>query len=209
MTGQRVRVKFCGMTRREDALAAANLGVDAIGLVLTRKSKRFAGLDNAREIRRALPPFVAAVTLFMDDAPAFVAEVIAAVRPDLLQFHGSEEAADCVRYGIPYLKAVAMGGGGDWRGVVAAHPHAAAFLFDGNAAGEQGGSGRRFDWSQVPADLARPIIVAGGLTAENVGDAIRAARPFAVDVSGGIESAPGVKDAEKMRRFVAAVRSSE
>jgi phosphoribosylanthranilate isomerase len=243
MTIERIRVKFCGMTRREDALAAAALGVDAIGIVLTRRSRRFAGVDNARAIRRALPPFVVAVALFMDDEPAVVAEAIATVRPDLLQFHGSEEATDCVRYGLPYLKAVAMGRspsapevmdgregpmgrspsapevmdgregpigeGSDWRSVVAAHPQAAGFLFDGNAAGEQGGGGRRFDWSQLPADLARPVIVAGGLTPENVGEAIRTARPYAVDVSGGIESAPGVKDAEKMRRFVAAVRSTE
>ncbi|HSE11233.1 MAG TPA: phosphoribosylanthranilate isomerase [Rudaea sp.] len=223
---ERVRVKFCGMTRSEDALAAARLGVDAIGLVLTRRSKRFAGVENARDIRRALPPFVAAVTLFMDDAPAFIAEVIATVRPDFLQFHGSEEAPDCVRYGLPYLKAVPMGrspgaakamdgrerpmgDGGDWRAVVAAHPQAAGFLFDGNAAGEQGGSGRRFDWSQLPARLSTPVILAGGLTPENVGEAIRAARPYAVDVSSGIESAPGAKDVEKMRRFVAAVRSGK
>lgn len=209
MTIGRVRVKFCGMTRREDALAAARLGVDAIGLVLTRKSRRFAGVENARDVRRALPPFVAAVTLFMDDAPAFIAEVIATVRPDFLQFHGSEEAPDCVRYGLPYLKAVPMGGGSEWRAVVAAHPQAAGFLFDSHAVGEQGGSGTRFDWSKLPVDLATPIIVAGGLTAENVGDAVRAAHPYAVDVSSGIESAPGVKDAEKMRRFIAAVRSSE
>lgn len=209
MTTARIRVKFCGMTRTEDALAGAELGVDAIGIVLTRRSRRFAGIENARSIRRALPPFIAAVTLFMDDEPAFIAEAIATVRPDLLQFHGSEEAPDCVRYGLPYLKAVPMGQGGDWRSVVAAHPQAAGFLFDGNAAGEQGGSGRRFDWSQLPAGLAAPVIVAGGLTPENVGEAIRTARPYAVDVSGGIESVPGVKDAEKMRRFIAAVRSSE
>jgi len=209
VTIERVRVKFCGFTRRDDALAASALGVDAIGLVLTTRSKRFAGIANARDIRRALPPFVAVVTLFMDDEPAFIAEVIATVRPDLLQFHGSEEAPDCVRYGVPYLKAVAMGGGGgvDGRAVVAAHPRAAGFLFDGNAAGEQGGSGKRFDWSQLPAGLSSPVILAGGLTPENVGDAIRAAQPYAVDVSSGIESAPGVKDLERMRRFVAAVRS--
>ena len=211
MTIERVRVKFCGFTRREDALAASALGVDAIGLVLTPRSKRFAGIANARDIRRALPPFVAVVTLFMDNEPGFIAEAIATVRPDLLQFHGSEEAPDCVRYGLPYLKAVAMGSAGqvDGRAVVAAHPQAAGFLFDGNAAGEQGGSGQRFDWARLPASPSAPVILAGGLTAENVGEAIRAAHPYAVDVSSGIESAPGVKDVEKMRRFVAAVRSFE
>ena len=233
MTIERVRVKFCGFTRREDALAACALGVDAIGLVLTRRSKRFAGIGSARDIRRALPPFVTVVTLFMDDEPGFIAEAIATVRPDLLQFHGSEEAPDCVRYGLPYLKAVpmgrspgapgrspsaakamdgqeqSMGKGGDWRAVVAAHPQAAGFLFDGNAAGEQGGSGKLFDWTQLPGSLSAPMILAGGLTPENVGDALAAARPYAVDVASGIESAPGVKDLEKMRRFVAAVRSSK
>lgn len=209
MTSERVRVKFCGFTRLEDALAAAALGVDAIGLVMTRKSKRFAGIANAREIRRALPPFVAAVTLFMDDEPGFVAEAVATIRPDLLQFHGSEPAPDCVRYGLPYLKAVAMGSEGHWRAVTAAHPQAAGFLFDGNAAGEQGGSGKRFDWAQLPASLSAPVILAGGLTPENVGEAIRAARPYAVDVASGIESSPGLKDAEKMRRFIASVRSNE
>ncbi|HZX91212.1 MAG TPA: phosphoribosylanthranilate isomerase [Rudaea sp.] len=211
MTSQRVRVKFCGFTRRDDALAACTLGVDAIGMVLTTRSKRFAGIANARDIRRALPPFVAVVTLFMDDEPALIAEAVATVRPDLLQFHGSEEAPDCVRYGLPYLKAVAMGGAGriDWRAVVAAHPQAAGFLFDGNAPGEQGGSGKRLDWAQLPAKLSAPVVLAGGLTPENVGDAIRLAHPYAVDVSSAIESAPGVKDVEKMRRFVAAVRSSE
>jgi len=206
---ERVRVKFCGFTRREDALAASALGVDAIGLVLARRSKRFAGIGNARDIRRALPPFVTVVTLFMDDEPGFIAEAIATVRPDLLQFHGSEEAPDCVRYGLPYLKAVPMGNGGDWRAVVTAHPQTAGFLFDGNVAGEQGGSGKPFDWAQLPGSLSAPMILAGGLTPENVGDAIRAARPYAVDVASGIESTPGVKDLEKMRRFVAAVRSTE
>jgi phosphoribosylanthranilate isomerase len=209
VTSERVRVKFCGFTRRDDALAACALGVDAIGMVLTTRSKRFAGIANARDIRRALPPFVSVVTLFMDDEPAFVAEAIATVRPDLLQFHGSEEAPDCVRYGLPYLKAVPMGAGGDWRTIVAAHSQAAGFLFDGNAPGEQGGSGNRFDWAQLPASLSAPVILAGGLTPENVGDAIRAAHPYAVDVSSGIEAAPGIKDADKMKRFVAAVSSSK
>jgi phosphoribosylanthranilate isomerase len=208
VTSERVRVKFCGFTRRDDALAACALGVDAIGMVLTTRSKRFAGIANARDIRRSLPPFVSVVTLFMDDEPALIAEAIATVRPDLLQFHGSEEAPDCVRYGLPYLKAVAMGEGGQWRSVVAAHPQACGFLFDGNAAGEQGGSGKRFDWTQLPASVSAPMILAGGLTPKNVGEAIRAAHPYAVDVSSGIESEPGVKDAEKMRRFVAAVRST-
>src|ERR1700751_411311 len=163
---KRTRIKFCGMTRVDDALAAVDLGVDAIGIVLTARSRRFAGLERAREIRRALPPFVTVVALFMDDEPAFVAEAVARVAPDLLQFHGSETAPDCVRYGRPYLKAVAMGGG-DWRATIAAHPQAAAFLLDGHGAGEQGGSGRTFDWTAAPPAGGKPIVLAGRLVPED------------------------------------------
>ena len=205
-TNWRTRIKFCGITRVEDAQAAVELGVDAIGLVLTRKSLRFVELERAREIRRTLPPFVAAVTLFMDDDPAWIAAAIDIVAPDLLQFHGNECVADCVHYGRRYLKAVPMHGITDVSSVIAMHPGAAGFLFDGHAAGEQGGRGQSFDWTRIPADLKRPLLLAGGLTCDNVGAAIRSVRPYAVDVSSGIESAPGVKDAEKMRRFVEEVR---
>ena len=205
---QRTRIKFCGMTRVEDALAAVELGVDAVGVVLTRASKRCVPIERAREIRRAMPPFVAAVTLFMDDDTAFVAEAVATVAPDLVQFHGGETAADCVRYGRPYLKAVAMGGG-DWRGVIAAHGQAAGFVLDGHAAGESGGSGKTFDWSAVPSAIGKPVVLAGGLTPDNVGAAVRAVGPWAVDVSSGIESAPGTKDRDRMRRFIAAVREAD
>jgi phosphoribosylanthranilate isomerase len=218
VTTARTRIKFCGITRNEDALAAANLGVDAIGLVLTRRSPRCVTIDQARAIRRALPPFLAVVTLFMDDEIGFIAEAVSAVAPDLLQFHGSETAADCVRYGRPYLKAVPMASAAsvrqgtpsadDWRAVIASHPGAAAFVLDGHAAGGQGGSGNRFDWS-IEVRAGKPLLLAGGLTEANVGEAIRAARPYAVDVSSGIEATLGVKDPEKMRRFVAAVRTCD
>ena len=210
MTTQRTRIKFCGVTRADDALAAAALGVDAIGFVLTRKSRRFAGIERARQMRRALPPFVTAVALFMDDDVSFVSEAVAAVAPDLLQFHGSEAAPDCVRYGRPYLKAVAMRGGlDDWQMLVQSHAQAAGFLFDGHAAGEQGGAGRPFDWSALPRDPGKPVVLACGLTPENVAAAIRAVRPWAVDVSSGIEAEAGVKDMDKMRRFIAAVRTAD
>jgi phosphoribosylanthranilate isomerase len=210
VTAQRTRIKFCGVTRAEDALAAAALGVDAVGFVLTRRSRRFAGIERAREMRRALPPFVTAVALFMDDDISFVSEAVAAVAPDLLQFHGSEAAPDCVRYGRPYMKAVAMRDGlGDWRRLVGSHAQATGFLFDGHAAGEQGGSGRSFDWSLLPRDAGKPVVLAGGLTPENVGAAIRAVRPWAVDVSSGIEAEPGLKDIDRMRRFIAAVRTAD
>ena len=198
------------MMRLEDALAAAALGVDAIGLVLTPRSKRCLAPERAREIRVALPPFVTVVTLFNDDEPAFVAAAIATVAPDLVQFHGGEKAADCVRYGRPYLKSIAMGGArANLDAIVAAHPQAAGFLLDSHAPGGQGGSGNTFDWTLIPKEFARPLVLAGGLTPENVGEAIRAVRPFAVDLASGIESAPGIKDADKMRRFVAAVREHD
>jgi phosphoribosylanthranilate isomerase len=205
---QRTRIKFCGLTSVADAQAAVALGVDAIGLVLTRKSARFAGIDVARDIRKSLPLFVCAVALFMDDEPAWISQALAQISPDLLQFHGSESAADCDRYARPYLKAIAMGGGPstDAAEIAAAYPRATGFLLDGHAAGHPGGTGEVFDWSQVPASIGRPIVLAGGLTCDNVGPAIRTARPYAVDVSSGIESSPGVKDAQKMRRFVEEVR---
>lgn len=196
----RVRIKFCGVTRVEDAAMACALGVDAIGLVLTRRSSRRVAPVLAREIRRALPPFVAAVALFMDDEPGFIADVVATVQPDLLQFHGRETLDECLRYEVPYLKAIAMGGGDLVREL---HEHTAAvgFLFDAHAPGSPGGGGHAFDWARVPRDIPFPVILAGGLTCDNVASAIRTVRPYAVDVSSGIESAPGIKDAGKMRRF--------
>ncbi|HSN00963.1 MAG TPA: phosphoribosylanthranilate isomerase [Rudaea sp.] len=207
----RVRIKFCGITRAEDALSACALGVDAIGLVLTRRSRRCVEPALAREIRRTLPPFVAAVALFMDDEPGFIADAVAAVQPDLLQFHGSETLEECLRYEVPYIKAIAMDDGErasaeprvprDLERELHEHSAAVGFAFDAHAPGAPGGSGRAFDWSRIPPSLPRPLILAGGLTCDNVGSAIRAVHPYAVDVSSGIESAPGIKDAEKMRCF--------
>ena len=199
---RRVRVKFCGVTRVEDASVAVELGVDAVGVVLTKQSRRFAGLAIARDIRRALPPFVTMVTLFMDDEPGWVAEAVATVQPDLLQFHGNESERDCLRYDCPYIKAVPMAEIEMAQRVIAEHRAAVGFLLDSHAAGAPGGSGKTFDWTLAPLDLQRPLILAGGLTCDNVGAAIRTARPYAVDVSSGIESAPGIKDAQKMRRFI-------
>ena len=203
------RIKCCGMTRVEDARLAARLGADAIGLVFTARSKRRVALEQAQAIRRALPPFVDAVALFMDDAAALVEQVIAALQPDLLQFHGDEADAWCAQFGRPYLKAIAMGGGASTLPRLREHPRAAGLLLDGHAAGEAGGSGKAFDWSRLPGDLAQPVILAGGLHAGNVGAAIRMARPWAVDVASGVESAPGIKDAGRLRDFIAAVRAAD
>ncbi|TAL91730.1 MAG: phosphoribosylanthranilate isomerase [Rhodanobacter sp.] len=202
------RIKCCGMTRVEDALLAARLGADAIGLVFTARSRRQVSLAQAQAIRRALPPFVASVALFMDDTPALIAEVIASVNPDLLQFHGQESNAECAHFGRPYLKAIAMGDG-DAASRLRDYPGASALLLDGHGSGEAGGSGTSFDWTRTPRGLTQPLILAGGLRTDNVAVAIRLARPWAVDVASGVESAPGIKDAAMLSDFVAAVRAED
>lgn len=202
------RIKCCGMTRVEDALLAAELGADAIGVVLTAHSKRRVSLAQARDIVQAMPPFVTTVALCMDDEANFVQEIIDTVRPSLLQFHGNESDEWCKQFGQPYLKAIAMGEGAAALYQLRDHPHAAGLLLDGHGLGEAGGTGKVFDWSLMPHDLKQPLILAGGLTSANVAEAIRIARPWAVDVASGIESAPGIKDAHKMRDFIAAVRGA-
>ena len=203
------RIKCCGMTRIEDAVLAARLGADAIGLVFTARSPRQVTLAHARAIVGALPPFVTTVALFMDDDARLVDDVIQQVQPDLLQFHGREGDAWCAQFGRPFLKAVAMGAG------VAALPHlrdypsASGLLLDGHGSGQAGGRGKSFDWSLLRHKLAQPLILAGGLQADNVGDAVRRLRPWAVDVASGIETAPGIKDAARLATFIQAVRDAD
>lgn len=204
----RTRIKFCGITRAGDAEAAVALGVDALGFVLVPASRRFLAPARARAIRRRLPPFVSAVALFRDADSASVQDAIDALAPDLLQFHGREDAAFCASFGLPYLKAVPMAGRPDLAREARRHRRAAALLLDGHGEGEMGGSGRAFAWRRVPR-LPLPIVLAGGLTPANVGAAIGTMRPFAVDVSSGIEARPGVKDPRRMKAFVAAVRRAE
>ena len=201
------RIKCCGMTRVGDALLAARLGADAIGLVFTARSKRQVTLAQAREIVAALPPFVATVALFMDDEASLVRQVLDEVRPTLLQFHGDEGDGWCAQFGHPFLKAIAMGEGVAALPRLHDYPHATGLLLDGHAAGEAGGSGKAFDWSLLPDELAQPLILAGGLHAGNVGDAVRTARPWAVDVASGVESAPGIKDPMRLEAFIRAVRT--
>lgn len=203
------RIKCCGMTRVEDALLAARLGADAIGLVFTARSKRQVSFAQARAIRQALPPFVSTVALFMDDDAGLVQEAIDAVQPDLLQFHGSERDDWCAQFGWRYLKAIAMGEGVAALLRLRAYPGAAGLLLDGHGLGEAGGSGKAFDWSLMPRDLPQPVILAGGLTSGNVMHAIDVAQPWAVDVASGIESAPGIKDPQKMADFIHAVRRAD
>lgn len=203
------RIKCCGMTRVGDALLAAQLGADAIGLVFTARSRRQVTLAQARAIVLALPPFVASVALFMDDEAALVNRVLDELQPALLQFHGDESDDWCAQFGRPYLKAIAMGEGAAALAQLQAYPRAAGLLLDGHAAGAAGGGGRAFDWSLLPRGLAQPVVVAGGLHAGNVGDAVRATRPWAVDVASGVESAPGVKDPARLEAFIRAVRAAD
>ena len=203
------RIKCCGMTRVGDALLAARLGADAIGLVFSARSKRQVSLVQAREIVAALPPFVATVALFMDDEANLVRQVLDEVRPTLLQFHGDESDGWCAQFGHPFLKAIAMGEGAAALPRLHDYPHATGLLLDGHAAGEAGGSGKAFDWSLLPGELAQPLILAGGLHAGNVGDAVRTAHPWAVDVASGVESAPGIKDPLRLEAFIRAVRTAD
>ncbi|OOG47093.1 phosphoribosylanthranilate isomerase [Rhodanobacter sp. C01] len=205
----RTRIKCCGMTRVEDALLAVRLGADAIGVVFTERSKRQVSLLQAGEIVAAMPPLITSVALFMDNNVDQVHRVLDEVRPTLLQFHGNETDDWCAQFGHPFLKAIAMGGGAAALSRLHDYPHATGLLLDGHAAGEAGGSGKSFDWSLMPHDSVQPLLLAGGLHAGNVGAAIRAVRPWAVDVASGVESAPGIKDATRLVDFMAAVRAAD
>lgn len=205
----RYRVKICGLTDPEQAVVAARAGADAIGLVFYARSRRAVSDAQAAAIAAALPPFVAVVGLFVNPAPEEVERVLKHCPLDFLQFHGSEDAAFCERFGLRYLKAIAMGDGADPRREMDAHPTARGFLLDSHAGGKMGGSGQRFDWERIPGPLERPWLLAGGLDAGNVVEALTVTRPFGVDVSSGVESAPGRKDPRLVREFVNMVRQVE
>jgi len=202
----RVRVKICGITRAHDVEVAERAGADAIGLVFWSNSRRAVNVVQAREIVASLPPFVTSVALFVDPDVAQVQRVLDTLRPDLLQFHGSETDEFCARFGVPYIKALRVGASAPPDHALASWPGARGLLFDTEDAVHPGGSGRVFDWNLLPAAAAaRPLILAGGLHAGNVGEAIRRARPWAVDVSSGVEQAPGIKDARRVQDFMRAV----
>ena len=202
----RTRIKICGLTRVEDTQLACDLGADAIGLVFYARSPRAVDVERAREIVQGLPPFVTAVGLFVDAPRAGIEAVLARVPLGLLQFHGDECPADCGSYGLPYIKAVRMRPGLDLPGFTAAYPDAAGFLLDAYVAGVPGGTGQSFDWGRIPADFDRPLILAGGLDADNVNAAIRQVQPYGVDVSGGVEAAKGVKDHQRLQAFFRGVK---
>lgn len=205
----RTRVKICGITRPEDGRRAAELGADAIGLVFVAASPRAVDAARAVEILTLLPPLVTRVGLFVDAAPGEVEAVLKQVPIDLLQFHGDESATYCAQFGRPYLKAVSMRPGRDIAASMADYRDAVGFLLDAYHPAVAGGSGECFDWKRIPIQRPRPIILAGGLHPGNVADAVRQVRPFAVDVSSGVESAKGVKDAIKMAEFIQGVQRAD
>lgn len=203
-----VRSKICGITRIEDALAAAEAGADAIGLVFYAKSPRAVDVRQARAIIAALPPFVTTVGLFVNASRCELNEILEAVSLDLLQFHGDETPADCEGYHRPWIKALRVRPGDDLESACQLYAGARGILLDTYVPGVPGGTGEAFDWSLVPASLSKPIILAGGLCADNVAQAIARVRPYAVDVSGGVEQAKGIKDATKIEAFMRAVKQA-
>ena len=204
----RTRVKICGITRIEDAWIAAQAGADAIGIVFYPPSPRVLTLEQGRELRRSLAPFVTSVALFVNPSRDDVERVIDRVQPDTLQFHGEETPEFCESFGMPYLKACRMREGVDLLEYLRPYSGAAGWLADAFVEG-YGGAGTRFDWSLVPAQRPKPLILSGGLTTGNVGEAIRQVRPWAVDVSSGVEAARGVKDPLKIAAFIAEVRNAD
>lgn len=207
------RIKICGITRPEDAIQAASLGADAIGLVFYESSPRYVTVDQAQDVVAAVPPFVSVVGLFVDCERDALNRVLNQVPIDLLQFHGNESPDDCEGYNRPYIKAVRMRDGIDLEEQARDFASASGLLLDTYMPGVPGGTGEAFDWSRVAdardAGLTKPVILAGGLSADNVGKAIAIARPYAVDVSGGVESKKGIKDQAKMAAFIQAVHEAD
>ncbi|MDE1165713.1 MAG: phosphoribosylanthranilate isomerase [Pseudomonas sp.] len=203
-----VRSKICGITRIEDALAAVEAGADAIGFVFYAKSPRAVTAEQARAIIAQLPPFITTVGLFVDVSRCELTEILEVVPLDLLQFHGDETPADCDGYHRPWIKALRVRPGDDLEAACQAYHKASGILLDAYVAGIPGGTGEAFDWALIPAHLSKPIILAGGLSADNVAQAIRRVRPYAVDVSGGVEAQKGIKDHGKVEAFMAAVRGA-
>ena len=201
----RIRTKICGITCVEDAHAAVDSGADAIGLVFYAKSPRHVSVERAAEIVTNLPPFVTAVGLFVDASPDEVRAVLDHVRLGLLQFHGDESPEYCQGFDFPYIKAVRVRPQTNLVQYAADFVSARALLLDAYQEGVAGGTGQVFDWDLIPRDIPKPVILAGGLTADNVGKAIQQVRPYAVDVSGGVEREKGIKDADKIAAFMRGV----
>ncbi|MDE2341803.1 MAG: phosphoribosylanthranilate isomerase [Betaproteobacteria bacterium] len=205
----RTRIKICGITRPEEARAAALAGADAIGLVFHPASPRALEVEQAAEIVASLPPFVSAVGLFVDAPAARIQSVLSQVRLDCLQFHGNEAPADCERFEVPYIKVARIRAGFDLIQYAVGYRHARAILVDAYVPGQPGGTGRTFDWGLLPESLPLPLILSGGLAPDNVALAVRTVHPWAVDVSSGVESAPGRKDPEKVLQFIEEARNED
>ena len=205
---RRTRIKICGLTREADVDAAVDAGADAIGLVMYPKSPRFVDVARAAELARRLPPFVVPVALFVNASPDEIAAATQAIPQLLLQFHGDESPQDCRAAARPYLRAARMAPGLDLLDFAARYADAQALLLDAHVEG-YGGGGKVFDWSLIPPNVRSPVVLSGGLHAGNVTDGILQVRPWAVDVSSGVESAKGIKDAEAIRRFCEAVQEAD
>jgi phosphoribosylanthranilate isomerase len=203
----RTRIKICGLTREEDVRAAVSAGADAIGFVFYPPSPRFVSFERAAELARLIPPFVTTVGLFVNAGRDYVENALEAVPLQVLQFHGDETEADCVGYGLPYIKAGRMRPGLDLLKYAASFPCAQGLLLDAFVEG-YGGGGETFDWSLIPSGLPLPLILSGGLHAGNVAEAVRCVQPWAVDVSSGVETAKGIKDADRITEFVAGVQNA-
>lgn len=209
---QHTRIKFCGITRAEDLHYAVELGVSALGFVFCANSPRNLSVDIAQNLLASCPPFIARVGLFMNQEASTIkstlAELAAAnVGLDILQFHGEESESLCQSFGLPYVKSIAMSSEQSLAKITS-YPSAAALLLDSNFIGQPGGSGKVFDWERIPKEITQPIILAGGLDENNVAEAVRVTKPYAVDVSSGIEIKKGVKDPEKMKKFIQAVQTT-
>jgi phosphoribosylanthranilate isomerase len=202
-----VKIKICGFTDAENAQQAALTGIDAIGLNFYAKSPRHVNIDSAREIVAALPPFVNKVGLFVNANPSLIDEVLCEVALDTLQFHGDESPSDCAQYEMPFIKAIRVSPEVDLIKTANEYSQAGALLLDTYQSDFYGGSGKSFDWSLAKIEVDLPIILAGGLTPDNVSAAIDIAQPYAVDVSSGVESAKGLKDIDKIRAFISSVNS--
>ena len=206
---KKIRTKICGITRPEDALAAAALGADAIGLVFYEKSRRAVTVGQAKEIAAALPPFVSVVALFVNESESVIRDILSQVPIDVIQFHGDEDDAFCRRFDRPYLKAVRVREAADIQTASSRFPHARAILFDAYHPSEYGGTGQSFDWNLLREYAGKPWILAGGLNAQNVAEAVHISGAAAVDVSGGVESAAGIKDRHKMAAFLRAAQTAD
>jgi phosphoribosylanthranilate isomerase len=203
------RIKICGITKPEDALSAASSGADAIGLVFYAASPRAVTVDQAARIIAVVPPFVSVVALFVNETASRINQVLSSLSIDVLQFHGDESADFCQQFNRPYIKGVRVRAGLDLASVCRAYPTARAVLLDAWQEGVPGGTGKTFDWSLAALQFSLPVVLAGGLNPGNVREAIAALQPSAVDVSGGVELRPGVKDHKKIDQFISAVRTAD